>query len=90
MANHLAGREIVDDYPISPTSREATAMSLEMPPMNPDDPRYTKRGALYVPAGAGPTIWAVSDVYTIKAIARPPRRPGCAPQERPDDAMGWY
>jgi quercetin dioxygenase-like cupin family protein len=44
-------------------------MSLEMPPMNPDDPRYTKRGALYVPAGAGPTIWAVSDVYTIKATA---------------------
>jgi quercetin dioxygenase-like cupin family protein len=33
----------------------------------PDDPRLTKRGALYVPAGQGPTVWAAGDVYTIKA-----------------------
>ena len=44
-------------------------MSLEMPPVNPDDPRYTKHGVRYVPAGQGPTIWLVSDVYTAKATA---------------------
>jgi quercetin dioxygenase-like cupin family protein len=44
-------------------------MSLELPPADPADPRYPIRGALYVPAGAGPTIWAASDVYTVKATA---------------------
>lgn len=44
-------------------------MSLDIPVPDPADPRYTKRGALYVPAGQGPTIWAVSDVYTVKATA---------------------
>jgi quercetin dioxygenase-like cupin family protein len=38
-------------------------------PTPDDDPRYTKRGALYVPAGEGPSIWAAGDVYTIKATA---------------------
>jgi quercetin dioxygenase-like cupin family protein len=32
-----------------------------------DDPRYTRRGAVYEPSGEGPTVWAVGDVYTIKA-----------------------
>jgi mannose-6-phosphate isomerase-like protein (cupin superfamily) len=31
------------------------------------DPRYTKRGALYVPAGEGTTKWLVGDTYTFKA-----------------------
>ena len=44
-------------------------MSLDIPVADPADPRYPKRGALYVPAGQGPTIWAVSDVYTVKATA---------------------
>jgi quercetin dioxygenase-like cupin family protein len=44
-------------------------MSFSLPQVNPDDPRYTKRGALYVPAGEGPSIWAVADTYTIKATA---------------------
>jgi quercetin dioxygenase-like cupin family protein len=44
-------------------------VSLQLPPVDPDDPRYTKRGALYVPASDGPTIWAAGDVYTIKATA---------------------
>jgi quercetin dioxygenase-like cupin family protein len=44
-------------------------VSLDLPPANPADPRYTTRGALHVPAGQGPTIWAASDVYTVKATA---------------------
>ncbi len=44
-------------------------MSFELPPVDPSDPRYTKRGALYVRAGEGPAIWAASDTYTIKATA---------------------
>ena len=44
-------------------------MSLELPVADPGDPRYTTRGAVYVPAGQGPTIWAASDVYTVKATA---------------------
>ncbi|MGW1711011.1 cupin domain-containing protein [Streptomyces sp. NPDC002206] len=35
--------------------------------MPPDDPRWNKRGAFYVPSGQGPTVWAAGDVYTIKA-----------------------
>ncbi|GAA4578968.1 hypothetical protein GCM10023194_03320 [Planotetraspora phitsanulokensis] len=43
---------------------------MSLPLQTPgEDPRYTKRGALYVPAGEGPTIWAAGDVYTIKATA---------------------
>jgi quercetin dioxygenase-like cupin family protein len=44
-------------------------VSLELPVADPGDPRYTTRGAVYVPAGQGPTIWAASDVYTVKATA---------------------
>ncbi|MFB4278590.1 MULTISPECIES: cupin domain-containing protein [unclassified Nonomuraea] len=40
-------------------------MSLSFQPA--DDPRYTTRGALYVPSGQGPTVWAAGDVYTVKA-----------------------
>jgi quercetin dioxygenase-like cupin family protein len=35
--------------------------------IDPKDPRWDKRGALYVPSGEGPTVWAVGDTYTIKA-----------------------
>jgi hypothetical protein len=31
-----------------------------------DDPRYTRSGALHVPASAGDTTWFSGDVYTIK------------------------
>jgi len=44
-------------------------VSLQLPPVNPADPRYTTRGARYVRAGQGPTIWAASDVYTVKATS---------------------
>jgi quercetin dioxygenase-like cupin family protein len=45
------------------------SFSSQLPPPNPADPRYTKRGAIYVPAGQGPTMWAVTDTYTVKATA---------------------
>lgn len=44
-------------------------MSLPLPVADPADPRYRTRGARHVPAGQGPTIWAASDVYTVKAGA---------------------
>jgi mannose-6-phosphate isomerase-like protein (cupin superfamily) len=34
---------------------------------NNEDPRYTTRGAVHVPAGEGPTTWFSGDTYTIKA-----------------------
>ena len=34
-----------------------------------EDPRYTTRGAVHVPAGQGPTTWFAGDTYTIKAAA---------------------
>jgi quercetin dioxygenase-like cupin family protein len=34
-----------------------------------DDPRYTTRGAVHVPAGEGVTTWFSGDTYTIKASA---------------------
>ena len=34
-----------------------------------EDPRYTTRGAVHVPAGQGPTTWFAGDTYTIKASA---------------------
>ncbi|WP_440064567.1 cupin domain-containing protein [Streptosporangium sp. OZ121] len=40
---------------------------MSLPYQTSEDPRYTTRGALYVPSGQGPTVWAVGDVYTIKA-----------------------
>jgi mannose-6-phosphate isomerase-like protein (cupin superfamily) len=42
-------------------------MSLSIPSADPDDPRYRRRGAMYVPAGEGVTKWVAGDVYTVKA-----------------------
>lgn len=44
-------------------------MSLPLPSEN-DDPRYTRRGAMYVPSGEGVHRWVSDDVYTIKATAK--------------------
>ena len=44
-------------------------MSLQLPAVDPGDPRYVTRGARYIPALEGPTIWAAGDVYTVKATA---------------------
>jgi mannose-6-phosphate isomerase-like protein (cupin superfamily) len=44
-------------------------MSFSIPGVDPDDPRYQRRGALYVPAGEGITKWVSGDVYTMKATA---------------------
>jgi quercetin dioxygenase-like cupin family protein len=43
------------------------SMTFSLTQLPPDDPRWNRRGALYVPSGQGPTVWAVGDVYTIKA-----------------------
>jgi quercetin dioxygenase-like cupin family protein len=40
-------------------------MTLQLDHSN--DPRYTTRGAVHVPAGEGPTTWFSGDTYTIKA-----------------------
>jgi hypothetical protein len=32
-----------------------------------EDPRYTTRGAVHIPAGEGATWWFSGDTYTIKA-----------------------
>ncbi|AVH60743.1 MULTISPECIES: cupin domain-containing protein [Streptomyces] len=42
-------------------------MTFILPDLPLDDPRWYQRGALYVPSGKGPTVWAAGDVYTIKA-----------------------
>jgi mannose-6-phosphate isomerase-like protein (cupin superfamily) len=43
-------------------------MSVISKTLNADeDPQFTRRGALYVPAGEGPTWWFAGDTYTIKA-----------------------
>ncbi|MBQ0997651.1 cupin domain-containing protein [Streptomyces sp. RK62] len=42
-------------------------MSFPLEDVAPDDPRWNRRGALYVPSGEGPTVWAANDVYTVKA-----------------------
>lgn len=34
-----------------------------------DDPRYTQRGGVYVPAGEGPARWFGADLYTMKLRA---------------------
>jgi hypothetical protein len=34
-----------------------------------DDPRYTTRGGVYVPAANGPTTWFSGDVYTVRLRA---------------------
>ncbi|MEU8391041.1 cupin domain-containing protein [Micromonospora sp. NPDC048842] len=45
-------------------------MSLPMQASTSEDPRYTKSGAIYVPAGEGITKWVAGDVYTMKATAK--------------------
>lgn len=45
-------------------------MSLPLPQIDSDDPRWTKRGAIHVPAGEGITRWVAGDVYTVKAHAK--------------------
>jgi quercetin dioxygenase-like cupin family protein len=35
--------------------------------LDPEDPRWTERGALHVPPGEGMTRWVSGDEYTIKA-----------------------
>ncbi|GII52420.1 hypothetical protein Pth03_08090 [Planotetraspora thailandica] len=45
-------------------------MSIPIPQIAPDDPRWTKRGAIYVPAGDGITKWIAGDVYTVKVHAK--------------------
>ncbi|MBW8797569.1 MAG: cupin domain-containing protein [Streptomyces sp.] len=42
-------------------------MTFSLDTLPADDPLWKKSGALYVPSGKGPTVWAVGDVYTIKA-----------------------
>ncbi|WP_433276093.1 cupin domain-containing protein [Pseudonocardia xinjiangensis] len=44
-------------------------MSISLPTAG-DDPRYTTRGAVYVPSGAGITKWFSGDVYTTKLRAQ--------------------
>jgi mannose-6-phosphate isomerase-like protein (cupin superfamily) len=44
-------------------------MSFVLPQVDPADPRWSKRGAVYVPNGEGPTAWVGGDVYTAKATA---------------------
>ncbi len=41
-------------------------MSLPMPQISPDDPRWTKRGAIYIPADEGVTKWVSDSVYSVK------------------------
>ncbi|MFE2541863.1 cupin domain-containing protein [Actinacidiphila glaucinigra] len=47
--------------------RNEATVTFSLAELDPEDPRWNKRGALYVPAGEGPTVWAVGDTYTIKA-----------------------
>ncbi|MFJ3224580.1 cupin domain-containing protein [Streptomyces sp. NPDC086783] len=44
-------------------------MSFLLNEVAPDDPMWNKRGALYVPSGEGPTVWAADDIYTVKATS---------------------
>ncbi|HET6987683.1 MAG TPA: cupin domain-containing protein [Kribbella sp.] len=44
-------------------------MSFPWSELPHDDPAWYKSGALYVPSGEGPTVWAANDIYTIKARA---------------------
>ncbi|WP_405059531.1 cupin domain-containing protein [Kribbella sp. NBC_01505] len=44
-------------------------MSFPWSDLPHDDPAWFRRGALYVPSGTGPTVWAAGDIYTIKARA---------------------
>jgi quercetin dioxygenase-like cupin family protein len=42
-------------------------MSFPWSDLPTDDPAWYRSGALYVPSGTGPTVWAADDIYTIKA-----------------------
>ena len=44
-------------------------MTFNLPQIDPDDPRWTRRGAVHVPSGQGPTWWVSGDVYTTKVDA---------------------
>ncbi|MEU8076670.1 quercetin 2,3-dioxygenase [Catellatospora citrea] len=44
-------------------------MSISLPEIDTDDPRWTKRGVIYVPAGEGITKWIAGDVYSVKVHA---------------------
>lgn len=41
-------------------------MSFSLTDVDADDPVWTRRGAVHVPSGRGPTVWGANDVYTIK------------------------
>jgi quercetin dioxygenase-like cupin family protein len=45
-------------------------MSLPFQDAVADDPRYTTRGALHVPAGQGIQRWVAGDMYSVKATAK--------------------
>jgi len=42
-------------------------MSFPWSDLPHEDPAWFKPGALRVPSGQGPTVWAAGDIYTIKA-----------------------
>jgi quercetin dioxygenase-like cupin family protein len=45
-------------------------VSIEFPLPDLTDPRYTKQGAVHLPAGTGVTKWVAGDIYTVKATGR--------------------
>ena len=49
---------------------EEHQVSIQFPPPDAADPRYTKQGALHVPSGTGVTKWVSGDIYTVKATGR--------------------
>lgn len=77
-------------------------MSFPWSDLPHDDPAWFKRGALYVPSGEGPTVWAAGDVYTIKARASQtngafgfieatvPAGGGPPPHAHPDEEETFY
>jgi quercetin dioxygenase-like cupin family protein len=44
-------------------------VSFSLPGIDPDDPRYHRRGVMHVPTDQGITKWVSGDVYTVKATA---------------------
>jgi quercetin dioxygenase-like cupin family protein len=77
-------------------------MSFPWSDLPHDDPEWFKRGALYVPSGEGPTVWAAGDIYTIKAKAAQtngafgfieatvPAGGGPPPHAHPDEEETFY
>jgi quercetin dioxygenase-like cupin family protein len=45
-------------------------MSLPFQEAVADDPRYTRRGGMHVPAGQGIQRWVAGDMYSVKATAK--------------------